>query len=173
MELKYAIPMLVLFLGMGFVNAATTYSQNVQFSVSVAEFIDVTISPTSISFPTINPTENATASTAVVVTSTANSNVPINISVNGSNFVSGGNSIAITNLRMRANSVMPDVSAFVDPHYINTTMRMCSATLYSANQNCYNVAPGNSVNLWFNLAVPGGTTAGTYTTTLTIKADRS
>jgi len=173
MEFRYAIPMLVLLFGMGFVNAATTYSTSVSFSVSVAEFIDVTVSPGSINLPTINPTENGTATTPIVVTNTANSNVPITISVNGSNFVSGSNTIAITNLRMRANSTMPDASAFVDPHFISTTMQSCSASLYSLGQNCYNIPVNSDVNLWFNLYVPGGQTAGTYTTSLTIKADRA
>ncbi|MEM4133939.1 MAG: hypothetical protein QXV73_01885 [Candidatus Micrarchaeia archaeon] len=172
MEFKYAIPMLVLFLGMGVVNAATTYSSNVTFSVSVAEFIDVTIAPGQIAFPTINPTENATATTPVTVTTTSNSNVPIKISIWGSNFVNGTNTIPIINLRMRANDVQPDASAFVDPHYVDTTMRTCNATLYSGNQNCYNIAPNNTVKLWFNLFVPGGTTAGSYNAILTIQADK-
>lgn len=173
MELRYAIPLLVLFLGMGFVSAATTYSTNVQFSVTVPEFIDVTVSPGTISLPSINPTENGTATTPVVVTNTANSNVPITISVNGSNFANGNNSITITNLRMRANSAMPAASDFVNPHFINTTMQACSASLYSLGQNCYNIPVNSNVNLWFNLYVPGGTIAGAYTTSLTIKADRA
>ncbi|MEM3408414.1 MAG: hypothetical protein QXW80_03890 [Candidatus Micrarchaeia archaeon] len=173
MEFKYAIPMLVLFLGMGFVNAATTYSSNVTFSVSVAEFIDVTISPGSITFSdAINPTANATATTPVTVTTTSNSNVPIKISIWGSNFVNGTNTIPITNLRMRANDVQPAYSDFVDPHYVDTTMRTCNATLYSGNQNCYNIAPNNTVKLWFNLFVPGGTAAGSYNAILTIQADK-
>lgn len=172
MGLKYAIPMLVLFLGMGFVNAATTYSSNVTFSVSVAQFIDVVIAPSAINLPALNPTENGTATDPVNVTTTSNSNVPIKISVWGSNFVSGNNTIAITNLRMRANSVQPNASAFVDPHYVSTTMQTCSASLYSGDQNCYDVAPNNTVKLWFNLFVPGGTTAGSYNAILTIQADK-
>jgi len=40
-------------------------------------------------------------------------------------------------------------------------------------QNCYNIPVNSAVNLWFNLYVPGGQPAGTYTTSLTIKADRA
>ncbi len=173
MEFKYAIPMLVLFLGIGFVNAATTYSSNVTFSVSVAEFIDVVITPSAINLPALNPTENGTATDPVNVTTTSNSNVPITISVSGTDFArsGGGDTIAIGNLRMRSYHTVPEYNDF-NGHELSTSPVACSESKFSSGvEPCHNVQPNHTVHLWFNLVVPGGKLAGSYASTVTVTAN--
>jgi hypothetical protein len=71
---------------------------------------------------------------------------------------------------MRANSVMPGVGNFTLDHSLSNIETACSASRYSLGQDCSNISIGSSVNLWFNIRIPGGQPAATYNSTITIKA---
>jgi hypothetical protein len=147
-------------------NAASTETR----SVNYIEYIEVSVSPTSISFGSVDPLSNTTSMTPIVVTNTMNSNVPISLSFNGSDFVSNSYSIGVGNLTMRANSVMPGAGNFTLDHSLSNIETACSASRYSLGQDCSNISIGSSINLWFNIRIPGGQPAATYNSTLTIKA---
>jgi hypothetical protein len=147
-------------------NAASTETR----SFNYIEYIEVSVSPTSISFGSVDPLSNTTSMTPIVVTNTMNSNVPIYLTFNGSDFVSNSYSIGIGNLTMRANSVMPGAGNFTLDHSLSNIETACSASKYSLGQDCSNISIGSSVNLWFNIRIPGGQPAATYNSTITIKA---
>lgn len=154
--------------GMLFAQAQTSQSTAVSFTANIAQFIDVSFTTPTQSF-NLNPKDNSTAASPVAVENTANSNVNVSLTVNGSNFVSGGNSIAIGNLRMMANSTIPAASKFVD--VLTATDKACTSTVFKGDQDCSDLPVSSSVNLWFNLYVPGGTKAGAYSTTINVRAD--
>ena len=163
----------LLVLAMGLLHAGTTYSQAVSFSATVPEFIAVTISPGTISFQSnINPTENLTANTPIVVTNTPYSNVNIKLTLNATDFLSGSDTIQIANLKMRANETEPAYTYFTSGHAISNSDVVCSPSVYSLDQNCGNMSVDSHVKLWFNLLVPGGTLAGSYSTNVNIRADK-
>jgi hypothetical protein len=147
-------------------NAASTETR----SVNYIEYIEVSVSPTSIGFGAVDPLSNTTSMTPISVTNTMNSNVPIYLSFNGSDFVSNSYSIGIGNLTMRANSVMPGAGNFTLDHSLSNIETACSASKYSLDQDCSSISIGSSVNLWFNIRIPGGQPAATYNSTVTIKA---
>ena len=140
---------------------------------TLAEVIDILVTPASFDFGPLNPNTNVTSNQSIDLTNTPNSNVPVNISVSGTDFISGSDSISIGNLTMRANESKPDASYFTPDQRIRIDETLCSALLYSLEESCHDMAVDSTVHLWFNLNVPGGQPAGGYSSTVSIKATRA
>jgi hypothetical protein len=149
----------------------TSQTDSVTFSATVAQFIEVQVTPPSVDFGTLNPLANTTAVSSVNVTNTANSNVDIKLTLNGTDFNNTvvTDTIAIGNLRMKANSVQPAADSFSEA--MTNSEKACAADVFQGDQNCSDVVIDSMVNLWFNFFVPGGKKAGTYTSTINIKSD--
>ena len=150
----------------------TSQTDAVTFSATVAQFIEVQVTPPTVSFGTLNPLANTTALTSVDVTNTYNSNVDIKLTLNGTDFNNTDvtDTIAIGNLKMIANSAMPvSYASFVD--VMTNAETPCAADMFRGDQDCSDVLIDHTVNLWFNFFVPGGKKAGTYTSTINIKSD--
>ncbi|VVB73457.1 Concanavalin A-like lectin/glucanases superfamily protein [uncultured archaeon] len=140
---------------------------------TLAEVIDILVTPAAFDFGPLNPNTNITSDTSINVTNTPNSNVPINVSINGTDFTGGPNSIGIGNMTMRASGSKPDSSYFTADNMIRADEALCSALLYSLDESCYGMPVGSTVHLWFNLNVPGGQPAGAYSSTVSINAMRA
>jgi hypothetical protein len=148
------------------------HTVTITIGATVVEYIDVSVSPISLSFGSINPLTNGTADRSINVTNTPNSNVHITLTLNGSDLASSLDTIPIGNMRMMANSVMPSQDSFVDS--LTNADRACSASpnMFNGNENCADIAVGSTVHLWFNLHIPGGKKAGDYSTVVNIQSDK-
>lgn len=143
--------------------AATTSVQSPPASVTVNAFVDTTISPPSITFGSLDPgqTNNAATSNPSQITNTANSNTAFDIYLNGTNLVSGGDTIPVINLNVSKTAGGAQTSLGAGPWIANST----------ANTGYYeNIAKGASSDFYFYVTVPTGQNSGTYSGTVTIKS---
>jgi hypothetical protein len=143
--------------------AATTSTQSPAASVTINAFVDTTISPASIAFGSLDPgtTNNAATSNPTEITNTANSNTAIDIYLNGTNLVSGGDTIPVVNLNVSKTAGGAQTSLGAGPWIANST----------ANTGYYeNIAKGASSNFYFYVSVSAGQNSGTYGGTVTIKS---
>ncbi|VVB73247.1 Periplasmic copper-binding protein (NosD) [uncultured archaeon] len=146
-------------------------SVTISFSMTVSQFIEVQVTPPSISFGSLNPLTNATSSSTVDVTNTNNSNVAIKLTVNGTDFNNTNvpDTIAVGNLRMMANSAQPPAESFSEQ--VSNIEKECTGAVFRGDEDCSNVVVGSTVNLWFNFFVPGSKKAGVYSSTIDIRSN--
>lgn len=123
----------------------------------IQEFIDISFAGGNIDFGSLNPgvvDSNATNNSGYYIQVNPATNVNVNISQNGTDYSSGGNSIAINN--MKWNSVNSLTGAVV--------LSTSDALLYS------NVTPNTNKAIYYWVSVPSGASSGSYSSTISIKA---
>lgn len=133
-------------------------------SATVSTYVDTSISPSSLTFGTLDPgaTDSAATNNPLALTNTINSNTAIDTYLKSTNLVSGANTIIVGNL-----SVSKTGSA------VGATNLVSTGWLADAgpNQGYYeNTARNTSVDLYFWLDIPAGQTAGLYGGNVTIKS---
>jgi uncharacterized protein (DUF362 family) len=147
------------------IGAYRIIAQDIYFNTAQDEpqYISITISDTGadgIQFGTIEPaTDNnidvsadaVTPSLTITVESDSNANV--NLLISGTDF-SGPGTITVDNTKYATS-------------YTGTQTALSATDTTFA----YNVAPGGTVDIWHWLDVPGGTSAGIYTSTFTYRAE--
>ncbi|MBI2452371.1 hypothetical protein HYV50_04835 [Candidatus Pacearchaeota archaeon] len=144
----------------GIVFAAT--SQSTTASVSVNEFLSVTLSNAPINFPNMDPgqTSNASVGNGFPLTATIGSETNVNVNVttkaDQTNFISGSNNLSVSNMEWSTNSSFP-----------GTDYSTSAATV------CKGISASSTCNIYHQLNVPSGQAAGAYTVGVTVSALKS
>ena len=134
---------------LGFAFAAT--SQTTAATATVNEFLSVTLSNVPVTFPSMDPgvTANANVGNGFPLNATlgAETNVNANVTTeaNQTNFVSGSNTFAVSNMEWSATSTFPGTN------YTTSPATVCSGL--TANGKC---------GIYHRLAIPAAQAAGTY-----------
>lgn len=134
-------------------------NSNVNANVVVSSACFIGLSPNSITFGNMAPTSSY--NTNVLVTDTDNGgNVAANILLEGTAWTSGGNSFVVgqTNYNGLSQSSYSGVS--LTASLVDTAIQIPAPTVST---------PSTSNTIYFGLQVPGGTTPGTYTQTITFE----
>ena len=134
-------------------------NSNVNANVVVSSACFIGLSPNSITFGNMAPTSSY--NTNVLVTDTDNGgNVAANILLEGTAWTSGSNSFVVgqTNYNGLSQSSYSGVS--LTASLVDTAIQIPAPTVST---------PSTSNTIYFGLQVPGGTTPGTYTQTITFE----
>ncbi|MFQ5531339.1 MAG: hypothetical protein ACE5ES_01860 [Candidatus Nanoarchaeia archaeon] len=160
-EFIFGILALSLLFGItGFVLAQTT--QSTTASVTVNEFLSVTLSNAPVTFSSMDPgeTQNASVGNGFPLNATIGSETNVNTNVttetNQTNFASGSNTFSVSNM------VWEDVvfnSTETGTAYSTSPATVCSGL--SANGNC---------GIYHQVSVPSAQAAGTYNVGITVSA---
>jgi len=147
------------------VGAAFGVEQTVSASVTVTQYVSVTIAPCAgtLSFGgSVNPGTNdnpvacqGAGTAAINITNNAVSNKVIDVSTKGTNFNGTGGTIAIGQAEFDESNAKPSATTL-------TTAYLTSST---------SVAVGSSAGIWYWLDIPSAQAAGTYTSTFSVKGE--
>jgi hypothetical protein len=134
-------------------------SSNVNANVVVSSACFIGISPNSITFGNMAPT--SAYDTNVLVTDTDNGgNVAANILLEGTTWASGSNTFAVGQTNYNGLSQSSYLGVSLTTSLVDTAIQIPAPTVLS---------PSTSNTVYFGLEVPGGTTPGTYTQTITFE----
>lgn len=131
-------------------------------TVSVNEWLSVTLSNVPIQFPSMNPgtISNATVGSGFPLNATigSESNVNANVSTkaDGANFTSGSKTFAVGNMSWSAT----EGGAYIA--YSITDAKVCAG-----------VSPGGTCNAYHRLTVPSAQAAGNYSVGVTVTATKA
>lgn len=148
----------ILFL-VGMVIAQVSDTAPTSATVTVNEFLSVTLTNVPVTFGNMDPgtTANATVDNGFPATATIGSESNVNANVatkaNQTDFVSGSNTFAVSNMEWS------DAVAGTYADYLITDATVCS-----------DVNPGNACNIYHQLTVPGAQAAGEYQVGIIITA---
>lgn len=167
--------LLMLGLNMSLISAPTFEESSAPASVTVNEFVDITLTDAGaagFAFGSLDPgilNKNETAqsdganSPAATVTREITSNVNVLVRLQGADFTSGGNTLAVTNVSYDDDGAVDqgiDSGIYAQTNLTITYPVGAWATLTSGSPN---------VNVWFWLDVPSGQAAGSYSSTFSFK----
>jgi hypothetical protein len=160
--MKTNLAVLVGILLVGIAGLAFAAEQSVPAQVTVNSHASVTITPcaSTLNFGSGDPgdtdlpvdCQNATDG-AITVTNDDVSNQNINVETKGTDFASGENSIAVSNLEFDEDN--------------NKSSPTTLSTAYQTSSS--NIASGSSAKIWYWLDIPAGQTAGTYSGTISVR----
>lgn len=134
-------------------------SSNVAASVSISAVCYTSATPNSISFGTMSP--NTNVPTNVLVTDQdVGGNVGSYLYISGSSWSSGSNSFGISNTTWDSSSQSTYTGTGLSSTASNTAILIPSPSIST---------PTTSNDVYFGLAIPSATPAGTYTQTITFE----
>ena len=134
-------------------------NSNVNANVIVSSACFIGLSPNSITFGNMAPT--SIYDTNVIVTDTDNGgNVAANILLEGIDWTSGSNSFVVGQTKYDQTSQSSYSGVSLTASLVDTAVQIPAPTAST---------PSTSNTIYFGLQVPGGTTPGTYTQTITFE----
>lgn len=152
---------LVLILGItGIVFAATAPTSA---SVTVNEFISVTLDNAPVNFTSMNPGETQNASVGggfplnVTIGSDTNVNTNVSTRADSADFTSGSDTFPVSNMEWSATSSFPGTD------YTTSDAVVCSGISIG----------GGTCDIYHQLSIPAAQAAGTYSVDLTISATKA
>ena len=141
---------------------STTF--DIQVAVSGGVYVDISVSPVSLSFGSLDPgtNDNPASENPIIVVNTANSNTAVDIYLNNSNMTTGTYYMPASALSVNTINDAATSTPFNGPIYLNGM---------GINQGFVeNLAVNSMVNLYFWHDVPSNQQAGSYTATVLVHA---